>query len=122
VLSGNNFSIAARGRLPEIANGCFVEAEHENPLSERRAALEKLDGRDWVEMTRWRTAGFGKRSFNGSFPVMKPEMCQSRSDPVPTFRLLESRLLTCKINGLGGLLLKVRLTVGFGVMFMTAPA
>ena len=40
--------MAARGRLLEIANGCFVEAKHENPLAERRAALEKLDGRVWV--------------------------------------------------------------------------
>jgi len=35
----------ASGRLPEVMNGCFVEAKHENPVAERRAALEKLEGR-----------------------------------------------------------------------------
>jgi hypothetical protein len=42
---------SAIGRLLEIANGCFVQAKHEYPLAERRAALEKLDGRVWVEST-----------------------------------------------------------------------
>ena len=39
------------GRLPEITNGCFVEAKHENVVAERRTASEKLDRRFWVEIS-----------------------------------------------------------------------
>jgi len=53
-------SVTAFGRLPEIANGCFVEAKYENPVAEGQSALEKLDRRVWVETTRWRMAGSGK--------------------------------------------------------------
>ena len=40
---------SASGRLPEITNGCFVEAKHENVVAERRTASEKLDRRFWVD-------------------------------------------------------------------------
>ena len=36
-------------RLPETTNGCFVEAKHGNLMAEHPAALEKLEGRVWVE-------------------------------------------------------------------------
>lgn len=44
--------MAASGRLPEITNGRFVEANNENSLAERLATLEKLDGRVWVDLSR----------------------------------------------------------------------
>ena len=40
--------MAACGRLPEITNGCFVEAKHENFVAECRTTSEKLDRRVWV--------------------------------------------------------------------------
>ncbi len=43
---------AASGRLPEIANGCFVEAKLEKTVAMRRATFEKPDGRVWVGSTR----------------------------------------------------------------------
>ena len=48
------------------------------------------DRRQRVETTLWRTAGFGKRTFNGSLPAMKPEMCQSRPDSNPSVEFLQS--------------------------------
>jgi len=44
-----NRALAGFGRLPEITNGCFVEAKHENVVAERRTASEKLDRRFWVD-------------------------------------------------------------------------
>ena len=43
--------MAGHGRLPEITDGCFVEAKHENVVAERRTASEKLDRRVWVVST-----------------------------------------------------------------------
>jgi len=77
--------------LPEIANGCFVEAKYKNPVAEGQSALEKLDRRVWVETTRWRTAGSGKRTFNGSFPAMNPMSSRSRRDPSRTLMLREGQ-------------------------------
>ena len=45
--------VAAHGRLLEIKNGRLVEAKHENSIAERRAALEKPEGRVWVVHGRW---------------------------------------------------------------------
>lgn len=42
-------STAAYGRLPEIANGRFVEAKRKKSVDVRRATLEKPDGRVWVD-------------------------------------------------------------------------
>ena len=41
--------MAACGRVPVATNGCFVDAELERGRSERRAALQKPDGRVWVD-------------------------------------------------------------------------
>jgi len=41
--------MAGDGRLPQITNGCFVEAKREKAGAERGAALEKPDGRVWVD-------------------------------------------------------------------------
>jgi len=43
--------MTSHGRLPEIANGCFVDAKHEKAGAERLAAMEKPDGRVWVDCT-----------------------------------------------------------------------
>jgi hypothetical protein len=61
--TGDRFRVQSRrtasGRLPELMNGCFVEAKHENVVAERRTASEKLDRRVWVDCrqqttkTRW---------------------------------------------------------------------
>lgn len=42
---------SAPDRLLEITNGSLVAAKYENFLAERRAALEKLEGRVWVGST-----------------------------------------------------------------------
>ena len=40
---------SGRGRVPVATNGCFVDAEPDGGRSERRTALEKPDGQQWVD-------------------------------------------------------------------------
>ena len=39
---------AAHGRVQLAGNGCFLDAKREEPGFDRRAALEKVEGRQWV--------------------------------------------------------------------------
>ena len=67
---------SASGRLPEITNGCFVEAKHENVVAERRTASEKLDRRVWVDSTHWISvciAAIGKRRRDHTKAKSHPE-------------------------------------------------
>ena len=45
-------SRSACGRLPEITEDCFVEANYENVVAKRRTASEKRHRRVWVVSTR----------------------------------------------------------------------
>jgi len=72
---------SASGRVPVATNGCFAGAEPKRGRSEHRAALEKADGRVWVEMTRPRATASKHRTSDVSFPAASPRGRPSQLDP-----------------------------------------